>query len=98
MEQQSTYGSATKDGATFANGQTEEKARSYAARRFNPGYHYIPELAGWYDTDEECEELNRADDLLKMIQGDWNWTGRAGQELPIYGPAQTQFRTFLNLA
>jgi hypothetical protein len=53
-----------------ANKYTEEEARRYAARPFNPDYHYVHELAGWYDTDEECEERNRADDVIEMIEGD----------------------------
>nr|CEG03909.1 unnamed protein product [Fusarium acuminatum CS5907] len=52
--------------------EQEAEVRHYAARPFNPDYHYVPELNGWYDTDEECEELNRADDLMKMIEGDWD--------------------------
>ncbi|KAH7254928.1 hypothetical protein MRS44_016417 [Fusarium solani] len=53
--------------------EQEEEARHIAARPFNPDYHYVSDLGGWYDTDEECEERNRADDLMKMLEGDWNW-------------------------
>jgi len=35
-------------------------------------YHYVPELSGWYESDEECEERNRKDDKMKIIEGDWN--------------------------
>lgn len=72
IEEQGTYGIVTNSGTSSADGQTEAEVRHYAARPFNPDYHYVPELNGWYDTDEECEELNRADDLMKMIEGDWN--------------------------
>jgi hypothetical protein len=27
---------------------------------------------GDYDTDEECEERNTIDDMIKMIEGDWD--------------------------
>ncbi|KAK7422448.1 hypothetical protein QQZ08_009500 [Neonectria magnoliae] len=52
--------------------EQEAEVRHYATRPFNPNYHYVPELNERYDSDEECEELNRADDLMKPIEGDWN--------------------------
>lgn len=54
-----------------ADKHTEADARHYALRRFDLHYHWVSELHGYYDSDEECEELNRSDDLLKMIEGDW---------------------------
>ncbi|KAI0528366.1 hypothetical protein GGR58DRAFT_496221 [Xylaria digitata] len=51
--------------------EQEVEACAYAARPFNPKYHYVPDLNGWYDTDEECEEHNRSDDIIKMMEGDW---------------------------
>ncbi|KAH8586109.1 hypothetical protein B0O99DRAFT_84920 [Bisporella sp. PMI_857] len=49
----------------------EEDAQHYAARPFDPNYHWVAELDGYYDSDEECEERNRCDDLIKMLEGDW---------------------------
>ncbi|KAF2970371.1 hypothetical protein GQX73_g3195 [Xylaria multiplex] len=46
--------------------EQEVEARAYAAREFNPNYHYVPDLSGWYDSDEECEEHNRSDDIIKF--------------------------------
>ena len=42
-----------------------------AARPFHPDYHYVAELQGWYDSDEECEARNIADDVMKILEGDW---------------------------
>ncbi|KAI0851656.1 hypothetical protein F5Y00DRAFT_274569 [Daldinia vernicosa] len=53
--------------------EKEAEARHYAARPFDPNYHWVPDLDGWYDSDEECEERNRCDDLINMIEGNWNW-------------------------
>ncbi|KAL6901319.1 hypothetical protein GGI43DRAFT_383649 [Trichoderma evansii] len=50
--------------------EAEEEDRRYAARRSNPHYHYVPELSGWYDDDEECEERDAADDMINMMEGD----------------------------
>ncbi|KAF2181490.1 hypothetical protein K469DRAFT_520708, partial [Zopfia rhizophila CBS 207.26] len=38
----------------------------------DPRYHWVDDLHGYYDTDEECEEHNANDDLIKMIEGDWD--------------------------
>ena len=35
------------------------------------GTHWCPELSGWYDTDDEAEQNNINDDLVKMLEGDW---------------------------
>jgi hypothetical protein len=37
-----------------------------------PGTHWCSELNGYYDTDSEVEQNNINDDLIKMIEGDWN--------------------------
>jgi hypothetical protein len=37
----------------------------------DPLYHYVPELGGWYDEDEEAEERNIADDIMKLIEDNW---------------------------
>lgn len=63
---------ATGEMINWANGRLEFEARIYAPRALNPDYHYVPELGGWYDSDEECEERNRADDIMRMIEGDWD--------------------------
>ena len=34
--------------------------------------HRSTELYDYSDTDEEAEENNANDDLMKMIEGDWN--------------------------
>ncbi|KAI1131603.1 hypothetical protein F5Y10DRAFT_261984 [Nemania abortiva] len=47
------------------------EALAYAARSFNPDCHYVSELHGWYNSDEECEERNRSDDIIRMIEGEW---------------------------
>ncbi|KAH8802520.1 hypothetical protein F5884DRAFT_860883 [Xylogone sp. PMI_703] len=52
--------------------EKEADAKHYAARPFDPSYHWVDDLYGYYDSDEECEEHNRCDDILKMIEGDWN--------------------------
>jgi hypothetical protein len=41
-------------------------------RPFNSAYHWVPELHGYYDTDEECEENNRNDDLIKELEDRWD--------------------------
>jgi hypothetical protein len=63
---------ATGEMVKEAHGRLEIEARLKAARPSNPAYHYVPELDGWYDSDEECEERNRADDIMRMIEGDWD--------------------------
>lgn len=40
-------------------------------RAHDPHYHYVDDLNGYYDTDEECEEHNRNDDLMKMYEDNW---------------------------
>lgn len=50
--------------------EVEAEARSYAARLFDPHYHYVPDLSGWQDSDEECEARNLADDSKNMLEGD----------------------------
>ncbi|KAL5335212.1 hypothetical protein BJX70DRAFT_375797 [Aspergillus crustosus] len=37
----------------------------------DPLYHYVPELGGRYDEDEELEERNVADDIMKLIEDNW---------------------------
>ncbi len=37
-----------------------------------PGTHWTYELDGYYDTDEEVEENNMNDNLMKMIEGDYD--------------------------
>lgn len=36
-----------------------------------PGTHWSSELHGYYDTDEEVEELNENDNLMNMMEGNW---------------------------
>jgi len=40
-------------------------------RQQRPGTHWVPELYGYYDTDDECETNNGNDDMIKMMEGDW---------------------------
>ena len=56
-----------------ANGHLELEARLYSARSRNPDYHYVPELASWYDSDEECEARNCADNIMRRIEDNWNY-------------------------
>lgn len=37
----------------------------------DPLYHYVPDLGGWYDEDEEVEERHIADDIMKRIEDSW---------------------------
>lgn len=50
----------------------EAEALHYAARPFNPAYHYVSELDGWYNSDEECEARNAADDMIRMIEDNYD--------------------------
>ncbi|KAK3709310.1 hypothetical protein LTR37_011048 [Vermiconidia calcicola] len=58
-----------------ANEGLEEEARSEAEswvqRANDPRHHWVDDLHGYYDSDEECEEHNTNDDLMKMLEGDW---------------------------
>ncbi|EAW15092.1 uncharacterized protein ACLA_057480 [Aspergillus clavatus NRRL 1] len=56
----------------------EEREEARAERRQHrwrmqndPLYHYVPELGGWYDEDEEAEERNIAEDIMKLIEDNW---------------------------
>ena len=44
--------------------------RERRARADDDHYHWVDDLDGYYDTDEECEEHNLNDDLMKMMEGD----------------------------
>jgi len=47
--------------------EAHAEARRQRWRAGNLDYHWVSELHGWYDTDEECEERNTNDDLLNML-------------------------------
>ena len=56
----------------------------------DPGYHWVDDLPGYYyDTDEECEEHNMNDDLIKMMEGDWDWCGNRPDATESYTTTPT---------
>ncbi|KAI1400005.1 hypothetical protein F4819DRAFT_463096 [Hypoxylon fuscum] len=53
--------------------EQEVETERYAARASNPDYHWVPDLQGYYDSNEECELHNANDDMINMIEGNWDW-------------------------
>ncbi|EED23177.1 hypothetical protein TSTA_066280 [Talaromyces stipitatus ATCC 10500] len=54
-------------------GEAEERDADirYGKRRpFNPCLHWVDDLHGYYDTDEECEMHNANDDIMDLLEGD----------------------------
>jgi hypothetical protein len=62
--------------STHRSGLTEGESKAEAAhqrqRADDPACHYVDDLDGYYDTDDECEEHNTNDDLMNMIEGGWD--------------------------
>jgi hypothetical protein len=50
----------------------EADARHDRMRPFDPTFHWVDDLHGYHDTDEECEEHNANDDIMKVLEGDWD--------------------------
>ncbi|KAL9127678.1 MAG: hypothetical protein Q9175_007686 [Cornicularia normoerica] len=48
------------------------EAREQGNRWKDPSYDWVDDLHGYYDTDKECEEHNAIDDMMGMIEGDWD--------------------------
>ena len=42
-------------------------------RPLDPTYHWVDDLNGYYDGDEECEEHNVNDDMTNFSERDWDW-------------------------
>ena len=55
---------------TYVPSELEDRAEAeqWRLRPKNPQYHWVDDLHGYYDTDEECEEHNRNDDLMRAYE------------------------------
>ena len=48
------------------------EAREQGNRWKDPSYDWVDDLHEYYDTDKECEEHNAIDDIIGIIEGDWD--------------------------